>query len=226
VRDPFGALPNVPAELSAIVKTSPQSPSGIFPGQIFLNQKFDRNALEDNLRGHKILHIATHGEFNATIPKSSYFLLGNGDHYAIPDIQTIQHLKDIHLVVLSACETAKGGADGQGLEVAGLSSYFIGDESKAKAVLASLWKVADNSTALMMQQFYTHIAQGKTKAQAIQAVQQDFIKGKLNPTDASQVGREANFVPIIQGTRSADTTLPNFTHPYYWAPFILIGNSQ
>ncbi|MGI0491621.1 CHAT domain-containing protein [Alkalinema pantanalense CENA528] len=217
---PFSALPNVPKELHNIIKTNPQDQTGLFPGQIFLNQTFDRNALEDNLSGYKILHIATHAEFKPSNPKSSYFLLGNGTPYAIPDIATLRHLEDIHLVVLSACETGKGG----GAEIAGLSSYFIGDDSKAKAVLASLWKVSDSSTALLMQQFYAHLANGKSKVAAMQAVQQDFIAGKLNPIIAANLPR-GDFEPIVpESVRSLSSQPTRYTHPYYWAPFILIGN--
>jgi CHAT domain-containing protein len=230
----FPALLNVDSELHSIIKTTPQDKSGLFPGKIFLNEAFDRATLERQFSGHKIIHIATHGEFVAGDPRSSFFLLGNGEHFTIPDIQSLQHLQDVQIVILSACETGKGGATAEkrnraelGSEVAGLSSYFIGDpDIRAKAVLSSLWKVSDKSTALIMQQFYTHLAQGKTKAQAIQAVQQDFINGKLTPTDASKLSRGSAIKTIFPEAEPANMPPPNFTHPFYWAPFILIGNSQ
>jgi CHAT domain-containing protein/uncharacterized protein HemY len=231
----FPALLNVDNELHSIIKTTPQDKSGLFPGKIFLNEAFDRATLERQFSSHKIIHIATHGEFVAGDPRSSFFLLGNGEHFTIPDIQSLQHLQDVQIVILSACETGKGGATAEkrnraelGSEVAGLSSYFIGDpDIRAKAVLSSLWKVSDKSTALMMQQFYIHLAQGKTKAQAIQTVQQDFINGKLTPTDASKLDRGSAIRTILpQGVQPANMPPPNYIHPFYWAPFVLIGNSQ
>jgi CHAT domain-containing protein len=230
----FPALHNVDNELHSIIKTTPQDKSGLFPGKIFLNEAFDRATLERQFSGHKIIHIATHGEFVAGNARSSFFLLGNGEHFTIPDIQSLQHLQDVHLVILSACETGKGGTTAEnrnraeiGSEVAGLSSYFIGDpDIRAKAVLSSLWKVSDNSTALMMQQFYTHISQGMTKAQAIRAVQQDFIDAKLTPTTAANLNRSEDFKAEIPPEVRSLNTPTNFRHPYYWAPFILIGNSQ
>lgn len=222
-RGKFSALPNVEPELDGILKTGASDPAGIFPGLKFLNQAFDRNALEDNLRGHKILHIATHGEFKPSNPRDSYFLLGTGAPYAIPDIQTLRELRDVHLVVLSACETGLGGADGLGLEIAGMSSFFLGDRDRAKAVMASLWLVNDASTSLLMQQFYKNLATGKmTKAEALRQAQLSLLKGNLTAKDAPE--RSDIEVRVEPGSRATEGR-STFSHPYYWAPFILIGNS-
>ena len=86
--------------------------------------------------------------------------------------------------------------------------------------MASLWSVNDASTSLMMQQFYHRLKQGMTKAEAIQAVQQDFISGKLTAKEAKSIAR-AGARPYIEGQPPPDS----FEHPYFWAPFILIGNS-
>lgn len=222
-RGTFSALPNVETELAMILKTKANEP-GIFPGLKFLNQMFNRDALENNLKGHRILHIATHGEFKATNPRDSYFLLGTGTPYSIPDIQTLRQLQNVHLVVLSACETALGGADSLGLEMAGMSSFFMGNSTdKAKAVLASLWKVNDASTSLLMQQFYQNLATGKmTKAAALRQAQLSLMQGKVTAKNAT--ARTDIPVGLESGTRSPSAQT-DFSHPYYWAPFILIGNS-
>ncbi|MDX2241603.1 MAG: CHAT domain-containing protein [Leptolyngbyaceae cyanobacterium bins.302] len=221
-RGNYNPLPHVESELQAIVKQ--KNGSGIYPGTIFLNQQFTKDALEDNIRGHRIIHIATHGEFKPESPRSSYFLLGNGSPYPIPDVQTLRDLKDVHLVILSACKTGLGGADGLGLEISGISSFFMGDQDRAKAVMASLWDVNDASTALMMQQFYTQIANGKSKAEALRQVQLSLLQGKLTAKDAQKLrSGDADVNVTASGTRVPRPA--NFSHPYYWAPFILIGNS-
>ena len=217
----YSALPNVETELKAIVKQA--NTTGIYPGQIFLNQQFTKAALEDNIRGHRIIHIATHGEFKPENPRSSYFLLGNGTPYPIPDVQTLRDLKDVDLVVLSACKTGLGGADGLGLEVSGISSFFMGDKERAKAVMASLWDVNDASTSLLMQKFYQNLAKGMSKAAALQSVQQAFMQGKLTAKDAPARSGDAELTVTTSGDRAPRPA--NFSHPYYWAPFILIGNS-
>ncbi|GET40596.1 hypothetical protein MiSe_54060 [Microseira wollei NIES-4236] len=198
----FNSLPNVPAELDAIVRNQPTDTQGIYPGTKFLNGAFDFATLRDNLIGKKILHIATHGDFVRGRPEESFLLLGTGEKLTIPQIETLQDLSDVHLVVLSACETALGGPDADGLEIAGISYYFL--NRGAKAVMASLWQVSDRSTSLLMQNFYSNLANGNiTKTAALRQAQLSLLKGNPSATASNQ---------------------PQFAHPYYWAAFILIGN--
>lgn len=217
-------LENVPAELAAIVKL-PDSPNtqGIYPGVKLLNTQFDFDALKANLKGHRVLHIATHGKFQPGRPEDSYLLPGRGQNLTTTLIDQLGQygLKGIHLVVLSACETAVGDRASDGIEIPGISYFFL--KNKVKAVMASLWSVNDASTSLLMQQFYKQLAIIKmTKAEALQSVQRQFITGKLTAKDAPS--RSPTLVPkgSSQGHSSSNG---DFSHPFYWAPFILIGNS-
>lgn len=217
----FNPLPNVVDELNGIIRSQKPGSTGIFPGSQFLNQSFDRTAFND-LIDYRILHIATHGKFVPGQPEDSFLVLGNGDPLRIPEIKSMTDLNAIHLVVLSACETAKGGENKEGLEVSGISYYFI--TSGAKAVIASLWLVNDASTSLLMQRFYKNMVTGKlTKAEALRQAQRELLEDKLTAKDAP--ARSDILVTTEPGTRAAPARSPNFTHPYYWAPFILIGNS-
>jgi len=221
VSDPvsgFGALPNVPIELDAIVKTKQtQDAQGVFPGTQFLNQGFTKPNLQNQLPGHEILHLATHAKFEPGALEQSFLLLGNGDRFKAPDIRVLNGLPGVHLVVLSACETALGGRrDQDGIEIAGLNNAFL--ERGAKAVIASLWQVNDPSTSVWMQQLYQHFAHGTlTKSQAIQAVQLNFIQGKVTLQNLPSLRAGAR--RVVEGDRQMD-----LRHPYYWAPFILVGN--
>jgi CHAT domain-containing protein/tetratricopeptide (TPR) repeat protein len=218
-RGKFGPLPNVAAELNAIVKQG--NGTGLYPGDEYLDQAFTKAVLEDNLRGRRIVHIATHAEFKPANPRESYFLLGTGSPYPIQDVQTLRDLKTVHLVVLSACQSGLGGADGLGLEVSGMSSFFMGDRDRAKAVIASLWLVNDASTSQLMRHFYQNLATGTmTKAEALRQAQLAML-GK--DTKGTQQARGDSFkLPTTDGSKP--TIAHNLSHPYYWAPFILIGN--
>jgi CHAT domain-containing protein/Tfp pilus assembly protein PilF len=190
-------LPNVPAEVNSIVKDNPDDSDGIYPGSVWLNNQFNLNTLEDNLLNYRILHLATHGIFYSTHPEESYLLLGNGDKLSIPEIQTLEDLQGIHLVTLSACATGLGGPNAEGVEVAGMSYYFL--ISGAKAVMASLWEVSDASTSELMREFY-----------------RDW---------GTKTGEEPTTKP--EALRQAQLTLlhnPDTAHPYYWSPFFLVGN--
>jgi CHAT domain-containing protein/tetratricopeptide (TPR) repeat protein len=223
----FNPLPNVPAELDAIVRTKTNNNQGIYPGEEFLNRAFDFRTLRDNLTGYKILHLATHGEFVPDSSDKSYLLLGTGEQLTIAKINALTGLSNIHLVVLSACETALAGPRQDGVEIASVAYYFL--NGGAKAVMASLWSVNDSSTSLLMQQFYKNLATGTsekpmTKAEAMRQAQLSLLQGKLTAKDAPQRGSlQAVSKPGVE-TTAANNSRSNFSHPYYWAPFILIGN--
>ncbi|MBL1177966.1 CHAT domain-containing protein, partial [Pantanalinema sp. GBBB05] len=216
-------LPSVPAELDAIVRQAPSDRTGIYPGMELLNQAFNFRALRDNLLGHRILHIATHGAFLPGRPEDSYLVLGNNEKLTISAVRTLPDLGNVHLVVLSACETALGGADQDGTEISGISYYFL--NSGAAAVLASLWSVDDASTSLLMQQFYSYLAMGTvqepvTKAEALRQAQFSLLYGRasVKPSRADLGNQLTAGQPPIANHQS------RFAHPYYWAPFVLIGN--
>lgn len=221
----FPPLPNVPTEIDSIVRVE-GSDQGIYQGLKFFNGEFDFETLRRNLSGHSILHLATHGEFQPGQPKASYLLLGNGERLEIPKISTLRQLDNVHLVVLSACETGLGGRDPDGIEVGGISYYFL--SRGALSVMASLWKVNDSSTSTLMQRFYAILAESTdeqpiTKAEALRQAQLSLLLG--NDYEAPNwLGASRASVELITLAGTPISSTSNPSHPYYWAPFILIGN--
>jgi CHAT domain-containing protein len=128
-----------------------------------------------------------------------------------------QYLSNVDLVVLSACETGIGiTSKANGVEVLGLGYQF--QRAGAKATIASLWQVSDGGTEKLMDIFYELLKQGMTKAEALQQAQIALITGDFT-ADGKLRG---NF--RIE-TSSNQAPIPtNLKHPFYWAPFILIGN--
>ena len=220
----FPALKNVPKEVDTIVKTSSKD-EGIYPGKEYLNKPFDYKTLRDNLTGNNILHLATHGEFVPDRKNASYLLLGNGEKLKIPQIKTLAGLSNIHLVVLSACQTALAGPRQDGVEIASLAYSFL--NKGTKSVIASLWQVSDGSTSELMQNFYQNLASNKksiTKAEAMRLAQLKLLYGKEFKLD--DIKRAGGIVPSEDSTNSSQntTTKITYSHPYYWSPFVLIGN--
>jgi CHAT domain-containing protein len=227
------ALPYVEQEINAIAQRTPQDP-GIIPGTKLLNDQFTIPNLRDKLSTHNLLHIATHGHLDAGNIANSYLLPGQGENITKQIIQDLPNygLGNIHLVILSACNTAVGSSarsvnaqDPNNIELSGLSLYFM--RGGVKSVIASLWAVSDPSTALLMQSFYGHLSKGKTKAEALRQAQLDLLNIKDTPSQTQAI----KSLPRIKGLDISQlkTTnhpiAPGYTHPYYWAPFILIGNS-
>lgn len=224
----YAPLPGVPLELDAIVQTSGDDRLGIYPGRVFLDGDFDLAALRDHLLDHRILHIATHAEFVPGRADASYLVLGTGEKLPIADIELLERrFRHIHLVVLSACQTALGGQAGDGTEIAGISAYFL-EANRAKAVVASLWSVNDTSTSLLMQRFYAFMATGQlSKAEALRQAQLSLLT-QTSWDDQLQAVATARGLSIVSAGSTVEINPGGdrpLTHPYYWAPFILIGNS-
>ena len=173
-------LPYVDQEIDVIVKeeNNPNDQQGIYNGIALINENFSFQNLKDNLKQRNLLHIATHGVFKPGVFDQSYLVLHQDTLGVRQLINLGRNLKDIHLVVLSACETALGDQiisdpnQEEGVEINSLSYYFL--QGGVESVIASLWKVDDNSTSQLMQQFYTTLSQSNqtvTKAEALRQVQ-------------------------------------------------------
>ena len=144
-------------------------------------------------------------------------MFGNGERVNLKEVEG-WNLSNAELVVLSACETGLGGQDlGNGAEILGFGYQM--QNAGAKAAIASLWQVSDGGTQALMNAFYTALSNGYSKAEALQRAQQALIEG-----DLSLVGDTRGTIQLISTDAGEPITADNLSHPYYWAPFILIGN--
>ncbi|MEO1376172.1 MAG: CHAT domain-containing protein [Cyanobacteria bacterium J06635_10] len=85
---------------------------------------------------------------------------------------------------------------------------------------ASLWKVSDGGTQVLMNGFYNALKQGKmTKAEALRQAQIALITDDYDSVSGKRAG-----IVIESVTSEQKQFSGNIEHPYYWAPFILIGN--
>jgi len=225
--DGLGALAAVPAELRHIVRDKQvQGATGVIPGTMMLDDDFTEAHMAEALDKHyPVVHIASHFVLQAGNETNSYLLLGGKDVGGKGYHLTLAELRDdpaltfegTELLTLSACQTGTSGTALNGREVDGLG--ITAQQKGAKAVLASLWSVADESTALLMADFYKQWlgTPGTTKVAALQKAQLDMLHGV--ETDQSGEASATN-------TKNAAEKKPatSFAHPFYWAPFILIGN--
>jgi CHAT domain-containing protein len=146
---------------------------------------------------YRIVHFATHGLLNSEHPELSGLVLSLLDENGKPqdgflrmhEIYNLQLPAD--LVVLSACQTALGKEiKGEGL--VGLTRGFM--HAGAERVVASLWQVDDQATALLMQAFYRGMLKENMRpAAALRAAQMEMSKQK------------------------------RWASPYYWAGFVIQG---
>lgn len=140
-------------------------------------------------------------------------------------------LTGIELVTLSACNTGFGGISGISEDNKAIDSLAAFIESRgAKSVIATLWAVNDESTALLMSEFYRLRKENPniTKAEAMQTAQKMMISGELKPSKNGTKSDRSGVMFQNENKPNAPkfTADPNkpFAHPYFWSPFILIGN--
>ncbi|MBV6506120.1 MAG: Photosystem I assembly protein Ycf3 [Syntrophorhabdaceae bacterium] len=207
-RAAFGALPMTRAEVLGVKTLFDQNAGffarwfdGIFNKRTLVYLEKDaseRKLKSENIANYRYVHLATHGFANYAAPDLSGLAFAD-DSSSSEDgvlfLREVYNLKlNADLVVLSACESGAGKLSrGEGL--LGLSRGFI--YAGAKNLLVSLWQVNDASTAKLMREFYAAMLAGQSKAAALRQAKQHLINSR--------------------------TANPKFAMPYYWAPFILIG---
>jgi len=229
--DGMGKLPAVPGELASVVRSDKTPGShGPVPGTILLDDSFTDTAMQTALEQHPpLVHIASHYAFHVGDDTQSYLLLGGKDtggqgfHLTLADLRDDQRMdfKGIELLTLSGCQTAEGSKDSDGREIDGLG--ITAQRKGAKAVMATLWPVEDASTGLLMATFYRLwvTTPGITKAEALQQAQLALSHGI---TDTAGPSRGSAEVVSPASASKKQGPASQYANPFYWAPFILIGN--
>jgi CHAT domain-containing protein len=186
-RQNFPALPKVPIELASI--------GARITNNTILNERFTNNQVSSRLvlDTSPIVHFATHGQFSSNIDNT--FILTWDDRLNLNQLSELiqQRAKTggIDLLVLSACETASGDKRA----TLGLAGMAI--KAGAKSTIASLWKVSDDSTQLLMNDLYQNIASNQfSKAEALSRAQRSLLQNS------------------------------KYQSPVHWAAFVLVGNWQ
>ncbi len=196
----FSALPGVRSELETILGSNDKR--GVIDGVALLDAAFTKATLMEQLSEQRpLVHIASHFHMRPGTNRDSFLLMGDGSQLTLSEIyQTAGiNFRGVELLTLSACSTALG-AQGDFDVDSGAGAEFEGfavlaQRKGADAVIASLWDVSDASTSKLMASLYQGLSSGVlNKAQALRAAQHQLISD------------------------------PTTNHPYYWAPFVLMGN--
>ncbi|NEO53337.1 MAG: CHAT domain-containing protein [Okeania sp. SIO3B5] len=179
----FEGLPFAGVEVEKLATMFPQTNK-------LLGNAFTKKAMVSQMDNYNIVHFATHAAFVNGHPEESFILFGDGNRASLLDVKDWD-LRNVELVVLSACQTGVGKQLKNGIEILGFA-YQI-QEAGASATLATLWRVDDQGTHEFMNDFYAALKNGASRSEAVQKAQITMINSEFN-------------------------------HPYYWAPFILVGN--
>ncbi|MEM9976233.1 MAG: CHAT domain-containing protein [Cyanobacteria bacterium P01_D01_bin.2] len=202
----FPHLQYVDDEVNAIAALSPDATP-------LLDTDFNRARIERDVNRHTILHLATHAKFLVGQPEDSFILFNNKERWTLRDFKEgLLSLTRVDLVVLSACETGVDNTFGNGEEILGFG--YLMQNAGARAAMASLWAVDDGGTQILMKEFYEALVKGNlSKTEALRQAQLALIN--INES------RDRGSLVLAD---SIDLDPSDLSHPYYWAPFILIGN--
>jgi CHAT domain-containing protein len=171
------------------------------PGaQVLLGKTATESRFKHLAGDFKVLHLATHGDFNSFSPlMSGLELEADAVDDGLLQIHEILGLRlGAELVTLSACETALGSgyfADAPAAdELVGLTRAFLAAGSAT--VMATLWEVDDRASVEIMKRFYDHL---------------------------NHLGGVAHAAMALAATQRELRASRELGHPYFWAPFILAG---
>jgi CHAT domain-containing protein len=180
----FNALPEVEAEIENIRKNL------VYTSEL-LNNQFTSERFREKIDNQPlpVIHVSTHAQFSSD-PEQT-FILAWDRPINLHDLNNLFKRQNtessIDLLVLSACQTAKGDRR-SALGIAGLAT-----QSGARSTIATLWLVNSESTALLMSRFYQGLRNGLPKAEALRQAQLDL------------------------------RSHAQYSHPYHWAAFVLVG---
>jgi CHAT domain-containing protein len=144
----------------------------------------------------RIWHFATHGFLNPAAPENSYIQLA---HSVKPEEAQLS-ISEVWGLNLSRLDLVTLSACQTALGERNPDGGEITSLAEsfatagAASVVASLWSVADDSTSALMAEFYKNLAAGKSKAEAMQNAQLALLRN------------------------------PEYNHPFFWAPFVLMGD--
>ena len=173
----------------------------LYGGNALTGDQATEAELRKRIETADVIHLATHGSLETALPMSSGIMLtppesepaiGETDNDgALQAWEIFSQLKlRAELVVLSACDTARGEVvKGEG--VVGLMRAL--EYAGARSIVATQWSVASGeSTTRLMEEFHKDLRKGEAKDEALK--------------DAMAAVRKEH------------------PHPFYWAPFILLGD--
>jgi CHAT domain-containing protein len=253
---PFGELPGVLDELKAIFLTGENAGGVVKGEILMDDRFTKASLMDVAKRRYKLVHIASHFSFRPGNDTQSFLLLGDGTALTLNEIKGHGKLfEGVELLTLSACDTAATRGDAMGREIDGFAEsaqrlgagavmatlWMVADNSTPQ-LMREFYRARQRGSSL-------------TKAEALRRAQLALLNGEsgLRPLSAARAsgspfikvelvdtlnggkrrplknyGRGAEIVYVKKNDAPPFQANPNkpFAHPYYWAPFILIGNGR
>lgn len=170
--------------------------SKIAGGQLFSASNATKEHFLLHAPNATVIHLAAHGQINNGNPIFSSILFGDEASQELSAMEIYGLSLKGSLAVLSACAT---GLNDQGTGDGWMSLSRAFAFAGVQSTLMSLWEVPDRETAVIMESFYRHLRSGLPKDKALQQAKLDYLSQTIDPA---------------------------LKHPYYWAGFVLSGDTS
>jgi CHAT domain-containing protein len=200
IANPSGDLPGSEQESQTVYQLRGQT------DKLLVRQQAHLSAVRQLLDNTQHSHFSCHGYFAADLKAG--LQLADGNLMAKEMFSSIR-MNNPRLVVMSACETAQIQPT-LGDEYMGLSASFL--FAGAHNVLATQWRVSENASRLLIEDFYQGLNNGLSPVQALQQAQRQLRQMSIETL-------KHRSPPGVAITR-------NYENPYYWAGFIVIGDGK
>ncbi|WP_339384507.1 CHAT domain-containing protein [Oscillatoria sp. FACHB-1407] len=166
------------------------------PSRVLLNERFTSTTFQQALAETpaSVVHLATHGKFSSELEET--FILTWDDRIDINQLNTVLQTADLTQTNPIELLVLSACQTAAGDRQAALGLAGIAVRAGARSTLATLWQVSDEATAMLMDQFYQGLNDASlTKTEALRQAQLKILE------------------------------IPQFRrHPYYWAPYVIVGN--
>jgi len=167
---------------------------------IYLGERASEEAVKkENLSNYKYIHFATHGIIDQKIASRSGIVLTldeNPDEDGFLQMNEILNLKLDADLVTLSACQTGLGRLRKGEGIVGLTRAFM--YAGTPSVVVSLWNINDRSTANFMKDFYSFLKEGSRTAESLRLSKLEMLKSRRKL----------------------------YQHPFYWAPFVLIGDNN
>ncbi len=179
------------------VQLEVQQISSAVPARVFLNQDFTVANLQKQLTAKNYPVLHLATHGQFSSNSDETFILTWNEKIKVKEFESLVRSREQQERVPIELLILSACQTAAGDKRAALGLAGVAVRSGAGSTLATLWSVKDESTAELMSEFYRKITQsGVSKAEALRQAQLSLLKN------------------------------PGSRHPFYWAPFILVGNWQ
>ncbi|MEO0156288.1 MAG: CHAT domain-containing protein [candidate division WOR-3 bacterium] len=171
----------------------------LFPqNKVLIFKDANRNNFLKEAQGYRIIHLATHGFLDNKDPSASFIVMNGGEE---ADKFTIREIRNVMCDLLKQNDLIFLSACKSAVEPGNVS---VGRElttlaeaftmAGSPSLIAGLWEIADEASVKLVKEFYSRLKKGEAKSKSL---------------------KEAQIILLNSS---------EFSHPFFWAPFVLIGD--